>query len=263
MTGNVFFAAAEYSVREGERFVTVTFKRTGDTSGAVTIEYATDPGTASEGLDYARSAGTVVMPAGAKTISLAIPILDDALTEGTERFSVSLISVDDGTVLFPRTANVSILDEGSPASDPPEPPLVSHYAVSTTDIVTGLTSPIAVAWVPGGGSTAFIAEKDGVIKVADIETGAQSVLLDIRGSVNSSGDRGLMNIALHPDFANNHYLYAFYVADPLGSDAATGGQAADGNGNRFARLVRYEVDMTGAKSAHRSRQRDGSARDGR
>jgi glucose/arabinose dehydrogenase len=246
MTGNIFFGAAEYSVREGEPFATVIFKRTGDLSGAVTIEYETEPGSATAGLDYTPRSGTLVMPAGANSVSLTIPILNDTLSEATERFGVSLISVDSGTVLFPRTTNVSILDDENPVVATAEPPLASHYAVSTTTAVGGLVQPLAVAWLEDGAGTAFVAEKQGVIKYIDAVTGAQSVVLDISGMVNSSGDRGLLNVVLHPDFEDNHYLYAFYVVDPPQTAGGTGAAGPDGNGNRFSYVVRYEVDMSGA-----------------
>ncbi|MBL8581033.1 MAG: PQQ-dependent sugar dehydrogenase [Rhizobiaceae bacterium] len=247
MSGNIFFGAAEYSVREGEPYATVVFKRSGDLSRPVTIEFETEAGTATSSLDYTPRSGTLVMPAGATSVNLTIPIINDGMSEPTERFSVSLISVDSGTVLFPRTTNVSILDDENPVPAAIEPPLTSHYAISTTAIVSNLVQPVAVAWLDGGLSTAFVAEKQGVIKYVDAQTGAQSVVLDIRNIVNSSGDRGLLNVVLHPDFQNNHYLYAFYVADPPETATATGAQGTDGNGNRFSYLVRYEVDMSGAK----------------
>ena len=59
-----------------------------------------------------------------------VSILDDALSEATETFTVSLVNVDSGTVLSPRTARVNILDDEHPTVPPVEPPLVSDYAVS-------------------------------------------------------------------------------------------------------------------------------------
>lgn len=46
MTGTVFLGANEYSVGERDGFVSVTFVRTGDTSGAVHVTYATNPSSA-------------------------------------------------------------------------------------------------------------------------------------------------------------------------------------------------------------------------
>ena len=71
MTGTVFIGASEYSVREGEPYVTVTFQRTGDTSGAVSIDYATTPDTATEGVDYQGVNATAVIAASSSWAAMA------------------------------------------------------------------------------------------------------------------------------------------------------------------------------------------------
>lgn len=247
MTGSVFLGASEYSVREGEPFVAVTFQRTGDTSGAVQVNYATTNGTAIAGQDFPGSNGSAIIAAGTNSITVQIPITNDALAEATETFGLSILSIDSGTLLYPRTTNISILDDENPVSPPVQPELTSPYSVTTTNVVTGLEQPMNIEWIPGDPSTALVVEKTGTIKVVNTTTGVvESVLLDIRDEVNSSSDRGLMDVALHPDFENNPYLYAFYVVDPPDTATATGLAAADGNGNRFAYVVRYEVDASGS-----------------
>ena len=243
MTGRIFLDANEYSVSEREPFVTITIKRDGDTSGAVTVTYATNVGTATAGSDYTSKSGTVTIPAGQNSVSLQIPIINDTLSEPTERFALSLINVDSGVLLFPRTTNVSILDDENPVTPPANPPQTTPFQVSHVDAVTGLTDPMQVQWI--NNNIALISEKAGVIKVADFSTGqVKSTLLDIRSKVNSDADRGLMDIELHPDLANNPYLYAYYVVDP--ADAGSGGFAGrDGQGNRYAHLVRYTLNLDG------------------
>lgn len=244
MTGRVFLDANEYSVGEREPFVAITIKRDGDTSGAVTVTYATNVGTATAGSDYTSKTGTVTIPAGQTSVSLHIPILNDNLSEPTERFSLSLINVDSGVLLFPRTTNVSILDDENPVEPPANPPQTSPFQVSRVDAVTGLTDPMQVQWV--NSNIALVSEKAGVIKVVDFSTGqVKSTLLDIRNKVNNDADRGLLDIELHPDLANNPYLYAYYVVDP--PDAGASGNAGrDGLGNRYAHLVRYTLNLDGA-----------------
>ncbi|MCB1487753.1 MAG: PQQ-dependent sugar dehydrogenase [Bauldia sp.] len=247
MTGTVFIGASEYSVREGEPYVTVTFQRTGDTSGAVSIDYATTPDTATEGVDYQGVNATAVIAAGETSVTVRIPIYDDGLSESTETFGLSILTVDSGQLLYPRTANISILDDENPVTPAAQPPLTPSHDVTTTDIITGLDQPIHIEWIPGSDSTALVAEKGGVIKVVDTTAGTvESVLLDISDQVNNVGDRGLMDIAIHPDFANNPYLYAFYVVDPADTATASGLAAADGGGNRYAYVVRYEIDTSGS-----------------
>jgi aldose sugar dehydrogenase len=73
--------------------------------------------------------------------------------------------------------------------------------------------PIDMAWVPGT-KKIFFTEKGGRIRVMvgkDL-LGRPCKTLD----VNSAGERGLLGIALHPNFAANHYLYVYYTkASPL------------------------------------------------
>ena len=59
----------------------------------------------------------------------------------------------------------------------------------------------------------FVTEKDGLIRVIQDNRLLESPLAVFR-SVNAF-DGGLLGIALHPDFANNHYIYVFltYVED--------------------------------------------------
>ena len=248
MTGTIFLGAAEYSVGERDPFVTVTISRSGDLSGTATVTYATNVNTATEGVDYADTDGTASFAVGQSTLTIQVPIVDDALSEATERFNVSIVSVDaTSTILFPRTATVSILDNENPVTEPSQPPLTSPYTVTTTTAVSNLVDPIAMAFLEGT-TKAFIAEKSGMIKLVDMAAGGTTTtLLDIRDKVNGNADRGLIDIAFHPDLANNPYIYAFYVVDPPGTATGTGGAVRDGEGNRYAYLSRFTLDLSGAE----------------
>jgi glucose/arabinose dehydrogenase len=74
--------------------------------------------------------------------------------------------------------------------------------------VTGLSAATALAQAPDG--RLFIAEQGGDLRVvkAGVLQGAPFVSL----AVNSTGERGLIGVALHPDFANNGYVYVYYTA---------------------------------------------------
>ncbi|MEJ0061046.1 MAG: cadherin-like domain-containing protein [Terricaulis sp.] len=243
MTGNIFLAVPEVSVSEADSAVLVTFERTGDLSGAVTITYGVTEENADEGADYIGPSGTVVLEAGQARVSVPITILNDAFGEPTETFVVSLIHVDNGFIEAPRTLRVSILDDEIPIIDPPEPPAVSNYNVSMQEVLSGLNAPIKLEFSQTNPSLAYVAEKGGVIKCFDITTGAQlSVFLDLSAQVNDIQDRGLMDIAFHPDFANNPYFYAFFIVDPAGTAGQSGNAGADGGGNRYAYVERFTAD---------------------
>ncbi len=246
MSGNIFLDAAEYSVRESEGTVSVTVRRTGDAGSPVTVQYSTNADTATAGSDYTTRSGTFVIAAGETLARIEIPVANDALPESTESFNFSLISVNSGAILFPRTTNIRILDDELVVEDPVSPPLTSEYTVASTTVISGLSAPLGIEWISGRGNQAITIEKEGRLQIVDTATGQRlSTLLDIQAEVNSNGDRGLLDIALHPDLANNPYLYTFYTVDPPESAVATGLAARDGAGNRYAHVVRWELDLSG------------------
>ncbi|MCP3980910.1 MAG: DUF11 domain-containing protein, partial [bacterium] len=56
----------------------------------VTVDYQTDDATAIAGLDYTAVAGTLSLPAGTTSATVAVPVLDDALDEHDETLLLSL-----------------------------------------------------------------------------------------------------------------------------------------------------------------------------
>lgn len=243
MAGSIFLRRTETTVGEANTTINIEIVRSGSTAGAVTIEYGIFADSATPGLDYIGNNGTIVMPAGASSILVPIQIRNDALGEPSELFTFTLISASGAELSAPRTNRITILDDETPAQPPPaEPPLVSPYDTTLTTLVTDLTRPIRFAFSPLDAQTLYIAEKDGMVRVADLETGQISTFLDLRQQVNNAGDRGLLDVALHPDFANNPYVYAFFVVDPADTAATSGAAGADGVGNRYAHIVRYTAD---------------------
>ena len=110
-------------------------------------------------------------------------------------------------------------------------------------LVTGFTLPTAIDWTPDG-ATMFIAEKGGVIKAFTNGELQDTPVIDLSAQVNEFQDRGLTDIAVHPDFFNGSpYLYAAYTYDPPEVFANTGLAGPDGSGNRAARLGRFTVDL--------------------
>ena len=56
----------------------------------VTVDYATEDGTAEAGKDYAATNGTLTFSAGERTKTIIVAIIDDALVEPDETFTVTL-----------------------------------------------------------------------------------------------------------------------------------------------------------------------------
>jgi Glucose / Sorbosone dehydrogenase len=100
----------------------------------------------------------------------------------------------------------------------------AHAALPTgfqeQTVFTGLTNPTVVRFASDG--RVFVAEKRGVIKVFDSLTDTTpTVFADLNVNVYNFWDRGLLGMALAPNFPADPYVYVLYTYDHmLGSAAA-------------------------------------------
>jgi photosystem II stability/assembly factor-like uncharacterized protein len=111
--------------------VNITVPRTGDTSGAASVNFATIDdagltncnvftGTASPRCDYENTMGTLTWAAGDATPkSFSVAIVADSYAKGTLTFRVALSNPTGATLGSPSIATITILD--NPAVDGPNP----------------------------------------------------------------------------------------------------------------------------------------------
>ncbi|HEY1374651.1 MAG TPA: PQQ-dependent sugar dehydrogenase [Candidatus Binatia bacterium] len=94
-------------------------------------------------------------------------------------------------------------------------PSVVDPSLRVKEIVSGLNFPTTMAFV--GANDVLVLEKNGnVMRVLDGVLQPDPVL-DL--AVETVGEHGLLGIALHPDFENNHFVYIFY-SERAETDAA-------------------------------------------
>ena len=232
------FSRADYPIGEAAGTVTVTVNRGGDSSGISTVKYATSVGTASL-LDYTETSGTLTFAAGATSQTFAVPITNDTIVESDEIFNLTLTEAV-GATLARDKATVTISDNDSVGNFVREDFISGNGANGQSKLFL----PIAFEWAAP--DTVFIAEKGGVIKVAKNGVLQANPFLDFSQQINDNGDRGLLDITLHPDFANGKpFVYLYYVFDP------TEAPSRDQGLNRNARLtrVRAQQDAAGNWSA--------------
>ena len=109
------FSSVVYTVAESAGSVTLIVQRGGDTNPVVGVDYATVDGTATSGLKYVATNGTLTFAAGMTNQIIVVPILDDGFAQGTKTFKVILSNPTGGSLLGSRTnANVSITDNRLP-----------------------------------------------------------------------------------------------------------------------------------------------------
>jgi uncharacterized delta-60 repeat protein len=116
--GVLGMALNSLTVEEGGQ-ATLTVRRTGGSTGAISVGYAThDFGSAvaTAGQDYTQSSGRLSWGDGdTGDREIVIPITSDALTEVPERFEVHLEAPEGGAGIGAMTAEIQILGSGYPA----------------------------------------------------------------------------------------------------------------------------------------------------
>jgi glucose/arabinose dehydrogenase len=110
----------------------------------------------------------------------------------------------------------------------------------------GMEEPTAFRFSPDG--RVFVAEKSGEILVFDgLEDDDPSQFADLRAQVYDNGDRGLLGLALDPNFPVKPYVYALYTFDHVIGEDAPGvyprwGQPPDYAGDTCPKPGSADVD---------------------
>jgi len=121
--GQIQLSAATFTAAEGTTTLNVGVTRTGDSSTAATVNYATSDtaanacnttnGQASSRCDYLRTLGTLTFAAGEISKSISISIVDDVYAEGPENFTITLSNPINSTLGAPASATLTITDNES------------------------------------------------------------------------------------------------------------------------------------------------------
>ena len=132
---------------------------------------------------------------------------------------------------------------GAQASPPASPAAADLHPFDlpdgfTQEVLAKDLGPVtAFAFRPDG--SILLARKHGSVKVWRAGEVLAAPFIDIGDQVNMYGDRGLMGIAVHPNYPNPAYVYLAYAYEP-----ESGAQHAE-SGARTARVVRVESGPNG------------------
>ncbi|HSL95242.1 MAG TPA: PQQ-dependent sugar dehydrogenase, partial [Thermoleophilia bacterium] len=115
----------------------------------------------------------------------------------------------DPEVPAPTTDRAAAPQSPSPAAEGPAgrsgPP-----AVTLEVVAGGLAQPIYVG-APPGDPRLFIVERAGLVLVHEEGGLRPQPFLDLRDQVSTGGERGLLSLAFHPEFAANGHLYVNFT----------------------------------------------------
>jgi uncharacterized delta-60 repeat protein len=194
--GRIGFKVTEQVVTEGDNAVSYVVRRTGGTSGAATVDYATTAGTAAAGSDFTGTTGVLSWADGDAAVqTIDVPIIDDSEAESNQDFTLRL-SNPTGAVLAAGEATTTISSEDGPG----------ELGFGTLDPVTVIedlgSDPWAFRVYRSNGSEGAVTvdyeaqsgtaisgedfnEASGTLSWADGETGSQEFVIAI---VNDNDD---------------------------------------------------------------------------
>lgn len=113
--GRIDFTAPAFTVDETGVNASITVRRTGGTTGDVSVEFETSDGTATAGADYLGVTNTLFFPQGETLVTVTISILNDNLVEPDETVTLRVFTNDSsGVALGPQPfATLTIRNDDS------------------------------------------------------------------------------------------------------------------------------------------------------
>ncbi|HEV8197216.1 MAG TPA: PQQ-dependent sugar dehydrogenase [Gemmatimonadales bacterium] len=96
-----------------------------------------------------------------------------------------------------------------PGSDPADPP--AELAVRLKEVARGLDAPLFLTSPPGDPARAFVVEQGGRIRIIRNDVLLPTPFLDISSRIASGGERGLLGLAFHPQYATNGRFVVYYT----------------------------------------------------
>ncbi len=108
-------AVSDVTVNEADGTMTFTVTRTNANAGAFTVDYATANGTATAGVDYAATSGTLSFAANQVSQTVTVTINDDATPELDETVFLNLSNATGGAIIADGQGVGTIVnDDGTP-----------------------------------------------------------------------------------------------------------------------------------------------------
>jgi glucose/arabinose dehydrogenase len=114
-------------------------------------------------------------------------------------------------------AAAAVIAGGAQAQTAPQPaPSVVDANLAVRTVVSGLNQPAGLAFL--GPNDMLVNEKASGRVLRVVNGVVQGPVLDL--AVNSGSERGLLGIALHPNFSANGYVYLYWTESATGVDSS-------------------------------------------
>ena len=83
--------------------------------------------------------------------------------------------------------------------------------VGLKKVFSGLPNPIDIAHDGASKGRMYIAQQNGIVRLAERGVLNPQTFLDVSGLISTGGERGLLGLAFHPQYAVNGYLFVNYT----------------------------------------------------
>ncbi|MFN2388458.1 MAG: sorbosone dehydrogenase family protein [Actinomycetota bacterium] len=101
---------------------------------------------------------------------------------------------------------------GGPTLRPTSTPSAGGTGIALRPMAEGFTAPLQVTHAGDGSGRLFVVEQEGVVRLVDPQGAVEpGPFLDLRGSVRSGGEQGLLGLAFHPGYETNGRLFVNYT----------------------------------------------------
>ena len=98
--------------------------------------------------------------------------------------------------------------------------------------VAGVSGPTDLTWTPDG--RMLVTSKGGQLRVVQNGTLLSTPAIDLAARMCTNGERGLVGVTVHPNFAVNRYIYLFFTFNKFGTCNES---EIDGPVNRLSRFT--------------------------
>lgn len=135
---------------------------------------------------------------------------------------------DDNTPPTTQPPATGLAPDCSPAPDAVPPPLALEL------VADGLNQPLFVTSAPGDDTRLFVVEKGGAVRVIVNGELQEQPFIDITPNVVNNGERGLLGLAFHPNYAQNGLFYLHHSSAQNNNDGVVAEFSVDANNRSVA-----------------------------
>jgi len=128
-----------------------------------------------------------------------------------------VVCLGAGALALPGCGGSSSSPTPVPSATPPTAscaagaPVSGIPALTARLVASGLRNPLDLQAAPGDRERLYVVEQGGRIRVIRNGQLQATPLLDVSGRISSGGERGLLGLAFHPQFATNRRFFVNYT----------------------------------------------------